>query len=191
MKRKAISETIIGQKIKAIREKQGYSMRDLAAASGLSVSFISRVESGKTNLSVMSLQKILESLEIDMYEFFADKANTDPSEQIVFRKSDMAFSEDGERKWFYAYPKHPDIKFEMLYEMYNPDLQSIEEESHKTDIGGIVIAGELTLDVKDRGIFKLKAGDAFYIKAGQLHSAKNCGSRELKVVSARLTVEKK
>ncbi len=186
MKRKKLNEEQIGVKIKLLREAKYLSMRDLATASGLSVSFISRVESGKTNLSVLSLQKILESLDIDMYEFFLDKLDKDPSEQIVFKKSDMAVSEDDERKWCYAYPKHPNIKMELINEEYIANLQHVEEEAHKTDIGGLIISGELTLDIKDQGTFMLKAGDAFYIKAGQIHSVRNESGKTLKIVSSRL-----
>jgi transcriptional regulator with XRE-family HTH domain len=186
MKRQKLDAKTIGYKIKLLREERSLSMRDLAAISDLSVSFISRVESGKTSLSVMSLQKLLEAMNVDFYDFFADKSESNPSEQIVFRKSAMAVSEDPERRWYYAYPKHPDIRFELTYEEYQAHLEIIEEESHRSDIGGFVISGELTLDVVDQGVFVLKAGDAFYIKAGQLHSTRNNSDKVLKIVAARI-----
>lgn len=186
MASKKLDANDIGGKIKALREGKRLSMRELAAASDVSVSLVSKIEAGKVSPTVTSLQKMLNTMNVDLYEFFKDKAGDDPSEQIVFRKSTMVSAQDDDRKWFYALPKHPDIKAELTYEEYQPHTKVVEKESHKGDIFGYVISGELTLEVLDKGVFKVKAGDAFYVKAGRLHVAKNESDKVLKIVAAQL-----
>lgn len=176
----------IGKKLKALRTERSLSMRELADMSGVSASLISKIETGKVSPTVMSLQKLLEALSIDLFEFFLEKSDTNPSDRIVFKKSSMVAIEDDERTWNYAFPKHPDIKAELMYEEYQPHNKVVEKETHRGDIFGYVISGELTLDVSGKGIFKAEAGDAFYIKAGQVHTAVNEQDDVLVVVSAQL-----
>jgi len=176
----------IGSRLKTLREDRKLTMRELAAASGVSASLISKIEAGKVSPTVMSLQKLLDAVNIDLYEFFLDKTGGDPSEQVVFRSEAMLAAEDDEHRWFFAFPKHPDLRAELTYEEYQPHTHVVEKESHKGDIFGMVICGELTLDVIDRGTFKITAGDAFYVKAGQLHVAKNESDEVLALVAAQL-----
>ncbi|MCL5105598.1 MAG: helix-turn-helix domain-containing protein [Armatimonadetes bacterium] len=176
----------IGRKLKVHREQRKLSMRELAAASDVSASLISKIEAGKVSPTVMSLQKLLDALNVDLYEFFLNKEDADASEQIAFRKQSMVASEDEERLWYYAFPKHPDLKAQLTYEECKPNSRTVEKESHKGDIMGYVISGELTLEIIDRGVFKIRAGDAFYVKAGQLHVARNEGQKLLKLVALQL-----
>jgi transcriptional regulator with XRE-family HTH domain len=176
----------IGLKIKWWRGQKRLSMRELAGRAEVAASLVSKIEAGKTSPTVMSLQKILRAMDVDFYEFFAPSAAGDPSESVVFRKPEMVVSEDGERVWYYALPKHPDIKMQLTYEEYQPRTQLVETESHKGDIGGIVIEGQLTIEVVNRGTYVLNAGDAFYVKGGRLHAASNAGGKTLRLFTAEL-----
>lgn len=176
----------IRYRLKQLREAKNMSMRELASKSDLSVSLISKVEAGKISPTVMTLQKIPDGLQVDLYDFLLESDHFDPSDQIVYRRKDMAMSEDDEHLWCYAFPKHPDIRMELTYEEYQPHTRLTESESHKGDICGMVLSGELTIDVQGKGIFVAKKGDAFYIKAGEKHVSRNDGDKVLKVVAARM-----
>ncbi|MBI3991570.1 MAG: helix-turn-helix domain-containing protein [Candidatus Omnitrophica bacterium] len=182
---KKISVNDIGKKIKKVREERKLSMRELAAMSGVSVSFISKVEMGKVSPTVMSLQKLLDAMNIDLHEFFLNRHEEDISGSILFKKRDMGVSKDKERKWYYAFPRHPNIKMELTYEEYRPHTTILEKEYHKGDLCGLVISGELTLKVIDEGVFKIRQGDAFYVRAGKVHVATNSGGRVLKLVAVQ------
>lgn len=173
-------------RLKQLREQRDLSMRELASRADLSVSLISKVESGKVSPTVMTLQKILDGMDVDLYDFLLDGSGPDLSEQIVFRAADMAVTEDEEHKWMYALPKHPDIGMQLTYEEYQPHTTTVEQEHHKSDICGFVISGELTIDIVGRGKYVARKGDAFYIKAGQPHIARNDGDRVLKLVTANV-----
>lgn len=74
---------------------------------------------------------------------------------------------------------------ELTYEEYRPHTKVIERESFKGDICGIVLSGVLTIEVADQGVFKAKAGDAFYVKAGKLHAGRNDGDEVLRIVAVQ------
>ena len=185
MENQGLSTRDVGLKIKWLREERKLSMRDLAGKASLAVSYISKIEAGKACPTVMSLQKLLDAMNVDIYQFFLDKRDEDVSERVVFKKSQMAVSADEERVWYYAYPKHPDIKMELTYEEYQPHTKVVEKETYKGDICGIVISGELTLEIVNSGVFKAQAGDAFYVKASRLHAARNEGDDILRIVAVQ------
>ncbi len=55
--------TLVGVKVRQLRDRRGWSRRELAARTGLSERFLAQVESGEANPSVMSLSQIAEALE--------------------------------------------------------------------------------------------------------------------------------
>lgn len=57
-------------KIQEIREAKKITSKQVAAALGLSESTYNRIESGKVNLTVLNLFKIVDFLEANLYEVF-------------------------------------------------------------------------------------------------------------------------
>lgn len=60
----------IGDKIKEIREVKGISQQDLAAVCNFEKSNMSRIEAGRTNLTVKSAYKISQALDVQLIELF-------------------------------------------------------------------------------------------------------------------------
>lgn len=56
----------IGKKIKLIRESKNIAQQDLAAKCNFEKSNMARLEAGKTNPTIYTLQKIANSLEISL-----------------------------------------------------------------------------------------------------------------------------
>ena len=61
----------IGNRIKEIREANNLTQDQLAKKSKLDRTFITHVEKGRRNLSVISLEKILKALDTPARKFFA------------------------------------------------------------------------------------------------------------------------
>lgn len=62
----------LGKKIKDIRLSKSVSLKDLAKHTGLTRSFFSQVERGKTNPSIASLERIACALHIRLSHFFEE-----------------------------------------------------------------------------------------------------------------------
>jgi transcriptional regulator with XRE-family HTH domain len=63
----------IGEKIRLIRQKQGYSLRELEAITGFGHSWLAKVEKGQINFQVDSLIGLMEALHIQTKDIFSSK----------------------------------------------------------------------------------------------------------------------
>ena len=61
-----------GKRIKHYRTQKGYSQEELAFKAGLDRTYIASVESGKRNVSIQTIKKFLDALELTFSEFFSD-----------------------------------------------------------------------------------------------------------------------
>lgn len=175
----------LGKRLREVREERGFSMRELASRAGVAVSFLSKIESGRTSPTIMSLVKILEALGTDVAGFFAQRSANDEL-PIVFPRGGMKALEEVDRTWWYAFPSRPELKMILTYEEYAPTSRVLEQEEHKTDVCGLVLEGTLTLDVAGSGKVTARKGDAFYLRAGRRHVARNEGKKPLRLVVVQL-----
>ena len=58
----------IGNNIRTIRKQRGYSQEEFADIAGFSRSYYTEIETGKRNISVLNLIKIIEALNVDPNE---------------------------------------------------------------------------------------------------------------------------
>lgn len=66
----------IGEKLKSVRKSQGLSLKVLAEKTGISVSFLSDVENGRSNPSIDNLKLISVSLNTSVSYFVDDSVGT-------------------------------------------------------------------------------------------------------------------
>lgn len=65
-------EAELGKRVALLREVRGMSLRALATAAGVSSSFLSQLENGRTNASVASLRKIAAALGVSPAQLLDD-----------------------------------------------------------------------------------------------------------------------
>lgn len=176
----------VGSRLQKLRKARGLSMRELAAKADVAASFVSRIEAGKASPTIMTLQKLLEALGIEVVEFFQQRATPDPAQQVVFKRANMQSLSEVDRQWMFLFPAHPALGLVMSYEEYQAHTDIVEVERHPRDTYGLVLGGELTIDIPGRGTFTAKRGDAFFLKANTDHTSRNSGSSVLKLVSAQI-----
>lgn len=59
-----------GQKVKRLREQKGFSMEYLANISNIDRTYISDIEKGKRNVSLLIIEKLSKALEVTIQELF-------------------------------------------------------------------------------------------------------------------------
>jgi transcriptional regulator with XRE-family HTH domain len=64
---------LVGDKVKFHRKEQGLTQEQLAEMSGLQTSYIGGIERGERNISLLTLEKIINSLNISPDSFFSFK----------------------------------------------------------------------------------------------------------------------
>lgn len=65
---------LVGERIRALREAQGYSQNKLAEWAGVSQTHLRRVERGEADITVGHLQLICDALGITLQGFFSEGA---------------------------------------------------------------------------------------------------------------------
>ena len=67
---KNMIEEKVGNRIKELRGKLGISQEELGFRSGVHRTYIASLEVGKRNVSIATLEKIVNALEVSFNEFF-------------------------------------------------------------------------------------------------------------------------
>lgn len=60
----------VGKRIRELRNKLGVSQEELAAMVELDRTYITSVESGKRNISIVNIEKLAKALNVSLAEFF-------------------------------------------------------------------------------------------------------------------------
>ena len=63
-------EVAIGRAVRAFRRQQGMTVADVAAATGLSIGMLSKIENGVTSPSLTTLQTLSHALQVPITAFF-------------------------------------------------------------------------------------------------------------------------
>lgn len=102
----------IGNKLKSIRKKKGISQKELAIQTGISPSFLSDIEKGRSNPSYQNLQKICHVLDLQPSYFIADETsskNTELYNMILEIIADVKTWDISDQQELYSYLKAKQI----------------------------------------------------------------------------------
>lgn len=61
-----------GKRVRELRTKKGVSQEALAFKAGIDRTYMTSVENGKRNISIVNMEKIIRALGINMNEFFSE-----------------------------------------------------------------------------------------------------------------------
>lgn len=140
-------------------------MRQLAAQAGVAASYVSSVEAGRISPTIGTLRKLLLVLGEDVASFFG--AGAPAAGNHVFRGEEMREVADTTRRYVLLLPRRPGIRCEMLHEEFYPSDDTPPFEDIAADLAGYVLDGEVLLELEGKEARTLRAGDAFYVPAGQ------------------------
>ena len=189
----AVSEpalVAVGARVRALREAQRLSLRDLAERSGVSAPMLSQVERGETSPTLQIAARIAAGLELRLSQLL--RLDEDGIVTVVRRAERRAGGADGHRYEILT-PPLPGQRAEVSLHRLAPgastggpgDPPMHEPGSRET---AVVQAGTAEL-VVDGARHELNAGDAVTFDADLPHHFENPGKEEvvlLAVVSAGL-----
>ncbi len=173
----------VGVRLRAVREKNHLSQRQLAKKAGVSNATISLIESDSISPSVGALKRVLDGIPMSLSEFFA----TEPAGE--------------EKKVFFPAAEHVEIgKDKISYRQVGGDLlgrslQILAERyapgadtgkvmlAHEGEEGAIIISGKLEVTVGGQKRV-LGPGDAYMFDSRLPHRFRNVGREECRLISA-------
>ncbi len=157
----------LGANIKRIRKAQNVTLVQLSEKTGLSVSYLSKVERDITDITVVNLNLICDALDVDIADFFSNKYKTENITRSLERE---IISEDKHRRVEYlCNPEITSLKFTATILKSN-DAKGAPF-SHSFDELGIAVEGILDVFVDDK-TYILYPGDTIFIKANSIRSIK-------------------
>lgn len=178
------SPRLVGQDIRGLRKSREMRLADLAAATGLSVGYLSLVERDLATPSIKALHAISRAFGLTVSWFFEAGEVPDEERGLVVRR-------DRRRRLDYSAGIVDELlspnltgSLELLASRFPPGASSGDEPyTHAGEEAGVVIRGRLELWVDGR-VLRLEAGDSFGFASMLPHRYHNPGQEEAEVIWA-------
>ena len=160
--------------LRAVRKQRGLTLEQLAEQTGLTKSYLSKVERGHSTPSIAVALKVARALDVDVGRLFSDEAT---QEKITI---DRAAGGDGQR--------YRVLASALLGKSMSPFIvrptAHLADDPHPEHAGQefvFVHAGRIELDYGDQTI-KLGTGDSAYFDASVSHKIRTVGAEPAQVV---------
>lgn len=149
-----------GQRVRCLRRQKHLSFRQLARMAGVTAGYLSEVEAGRVSPTIVTLRKVLLALETDLGAFFSLEPDTATGR--IFPRREMPEVVEAARRYTFILPRRPGINMEIIEEIITPG-DAPEFEAIPTDMAGLVLEGELLLEIEGEPPARVGAGDAYYL----------------------------
>ncbi|MGI9168700.1 MAG: helix-turn-helix domain-containing protein, partial [Caulobacteraceae bacterium] len=166
-----------GAMLKALRLRQGWTLAEVSARTGLPVSTLSKVENDKMSLSYDKLARISRGLEVDIGVLFATDAPPASLALVTGRRS-ITRAGDGRaietRSYGHLYPAT-----ELLNKRFVPIVAEVRARSlaefgemirHPGEEYAYVLEGAIDLHTDLYAPVRLETGDSIYFDSGMGHA---------------------
>lgn len=152
----------LGSQIRQIRKEKNITLKEVAAATGVSISFLSQLELNKTNATLETLRKISTYLEVHPSIFF----NGIPKDEAYpFHYQDLS-------------DNFPQANFKAMKVLLRPSENMGEEISHLGHEFIYVLSGKLTVTIEGKS-YLLSAHQSKMLDATRKHYWKNESSDDV------------
>ncbi len=158
----------IGAILKRIRERNGYSMRKVASDTGFSLSFLSKLESGKSSITVKNLVKLLNYYGVTLADVFGQVKK----EQYIYPLERRKIIESSESVKIETLVDLKGASMEPLIVRFNPRAKYFEEVEHGGEEFAIILKGNFRFEI-DGVSYYMKEGDAAYFPGFKEHKWEN------------------
>ncbi len=177
----------IGEKIRALRHKQGITLNALSMKSGVSKSLLSMVERSISTPTVRTLDKIAAALGITIANLYSeienDRIDKDLTGRVtvVHRKEKKRLILGSERAQAHYELLTPDYrrKLQIIYIHFPVGKKRGKFIRHEGEECGTILEGRLKALIDDQE-FVLEEGDSIYFDSSLPHCWENIGDIEVR-----------
>lgn len=170
----------VGHKLKALRDKKNMILEEVSQYANVSVSYLSRIESGQVNVSLATLQKLATFYQRNLLYFFE---GLEASEQKLIKNGHgkiLETDEEGTKVEVLTALKEP-LMESLLYRVA-PGAGRNENISHEGEEFVHVLNGILEIWLDETERYVVTGGDSFSFKSMQQHRWRNISNEELLVL---------
>ena len=175
----------VGKAIRSLRNEKGLSLRELSRLAGLSTSFLSMVERGRSSLALTSLNNVAKALDTDLADLFVSERKVRVSHPLPHvnraEEEGQLSITSSERVYRVLSPRTPGLVFEPLLVTVRPNSDLEEPYSHEGEEFAYVIEGGLVFTV-DGEEYRLGPGDSIHFLSSVPHAIRNDSDEPAKVL---------
>jgi transcriptional regulator with XRE-family HTH domain len=171
----------LGRRLKALRMSRGLSLREVGIGTGLSTSFLSMVENGRTELTVGRLLKLLDFYGIDLRDLVPERDIDKPvvlrsDERRVVDSDDPRVRTEPLAQWHFGEMSTAAVRFD-------PGAELPLSASPAGPEFLLLLSGELAIEFSDQTSVVLGEGDSVCFEASRRHRCANTGDGEAHLIS--------
>ena|SRR5579859_1399360 len=170
----------LGERLRAIRLLRRRTLKDVALAAGVSESFLSQLERGRTNASVASLQRLAAALGIEVSDLFASDGLPRPRVLRREARQPVVWGHLGRKALLTPKPFH---SLEVVAAEFDPGGSTGDEPYTHGDSEELllVVAGRVHVQLGTE-VYELRAGDSVHYRSSTPHRVSNPTEEPAEVV---------
>ena len=161
------SEQELGTKIRERRRELGLTMQFVADQAGLSIGFISQVETGHSSPSLSSLAAISKVLQMPVAHFLEQPPEGD--QPITRRATRQSFQTGAETISYERLSTELEDSSIRALIVHEPPGHRVEQLSHAGEELFYVLQGSIIVEIEDEKVV-LKEGDSIHFDSNRRHS---------------------
>ncbi len=172
-----------GEKLRAVRERKGYTLKVVAQRAGVSESLVSQIERNRVSPAIDTLLSLAEVLDINLEFLFEEYRRKRPVE-IIRKEERRSVDEDSVRYEEIVRPNSEDGNHTMESYLITIPPKSQTHRGSYGHIGretGFVLSGQGELHY-EKNVYQIKAGDGISFSAGAPHVLVNNGDEPLRAI---------
>lgn len=161
----------VGERLRHLRRERGVSLKEVAAGSGMSASFLSLVETGKSDISLARLLAVLRYYGIGLTELLPD--TEPPKAKVVHPKTRPHVNFPGEGLDVYLLTPDTNRTFAPMMAVIKPFGKPAEFSQHPGQEFFLVLEGEVRFTLQQTEPVVMRAGDSIYYDSERKHMVEN------------------
>jgi transcriptional regulator with XRE-family HTH domain len=170
----------LGERLKAIRLLRRRTLKEVAAAAGVSESFVSQVERGRTGASVATLQRLAAALGIEVSDLFASAGLPRPRVLRREARERVLWGHLGRKALLTPKPFHA---LEVVAAEFEPKGSTGDEPYTHGDSEELLLVIEGRVHVQlGTEVYDLGAGDCIRYRSSTPHRVSNPGDEPAEVL---------
>ena len=172
-----VGDEEVGSTLKKLRTERELSIKKVSEDTGLSASSISRLENGKTSITIKDLAKLLDYYGVIMAEVFSSPT----SKKLVFRRDERREVESQENVRLEFLMDLKEAAVEPILADFTPGAQYKEDLKHGGVEFALVLKGEFRFELENVD-HVLHEGDCVYFPGEKAHGWQNLTDSDASVL---------
>jgi transcriptional regulator with XRE-family HTH domain len=169
----------LGERLRAIRQLRRRTLKEIASAAGISESFLSQLERGRTNATIATLQRLATALGIEVSDLFTTGSGR-PQVLRADARQYVAWGDSGRKALLTPKPFH---SLEVVVARFDAGGSTGDEPYTHGDSEELLIVVEGRVHVQlGTEIYELGAGDSVHYQSSTPHRVVNQGSEVAEVM---------